>query len=132
MNKDFIGKYVDFGYGKINEYSQNEIYNFRKNENNIKIPIKKLSNEYTFQDIYTKDDLPQIIVSRDMYKRYFKKVTYNTMSINISDKLSINTVVEGINNILNAYNVNIVDKREESEALKNGSDIQGLALRAVV
>ncbi|MEE0248398.1 ABC transporter permease [Peptacetobacter hiranonis] len=132
MNKDFIGKYVDFGYGKINEYSQNEIYNFGKNENNIKIPIKKLSNEYTFSgDYYTKDDLPQIIVSRDMYKKIFKKVTYNTMSINISDKLSINTVVEGINNILNAYNVNIVDKHEESEALKNSSDIQGLALEAV-
>ena len=79
MNKDFIGKYVDFGYGKINEYSQNEIYNFGKNENNIKIPIKKLSNEYTFSgDYYTKDDLPQIIVSRDMYKKIFKKVTYNT------------------------------------------------------
>ena len=66
-----------------------------------------------------------------MYKKIFKKVTYNTMSINISDKLSINTVVEGINNILNAYNVNIVDKHEESEALKNSSDIQGLALEAV-
>ena len=26
MNKDFIGKYVDFGYGKINEYSQNDRY----------------------------------------------------------------------------------------------------------
>lgn len=120
MNKDFIGKYVDFGYGKINEYSQNEIYNFGKNENNIKIPIKKLSNEYTFSgDYYTKDDLPQIIVSRDMYKKIFKKITYNTMSINVSDKLAINTVVEGINNILNAYNVNIVDKHEEREALKN-------------
>lgn len=132
MNKDFIGKYVDFGYGKINEYSQNEIYNFGKNENNIKIPIKKLSNEYTFSgDYYTKDDLPQIIVSRDMYKKIFKKITYNTMSINVSDKLAINTVVEGINNILNAYNVNIVDKHEEREALKNSSDIQGLALEAV-
>ena len=132
MNKDFIGKDVDFGYDNINEYSQDEIYNFGGNKNNIKIPIKNYSNEYTFSgDYYTKEDIPQIIISREMYKNIFKKVEYNTMSVNVSDKLAINTVLEGLNNILDFYNVNIVDKHEEREALKNSTKIYNVALKMI-
>lgn len=132
MNKDFIGKDVNFGYDNINEYSQDEIYNFGGNKNNIKIPIKNYSNEYTFSgDYYTKEEIPQIIISREMYKNIFKKVEYNTMSVNVFDKLAINTVLEGLNNILNSYNVNIVDKHEEREALKNSTKIYNVALKMI-
>lgn len=122
--KDFSKK-LDFSY--IENDSNLPNFAYGKKVEGIKHKVVDIAGDtdkllYT-GNFYTKDDLPQVIVNPKTFKAMFGTLNYNSIGLNLEEGVNVEQTITDIEEVLNKYNLNVVNKKEERDYFINSAKI---------